>query len=509
MTASWSEGRYRATVLAIVMTGVMMSAIDTTAVVLGLPVMMRDLHSDILNMIWVIMSYLLVITILGTQVGRLGDMFGRARMYNLGFAVFTFGSLLSGVSTTGPELIAFRVIQGAGGALISSNSGAVIADTFPPNERGKAFGFTGVGWSVGAILGILVGGAFVTYLNWRYIFFINIPIGIAATSAGFYAIKERSPRVKARIDLIGMGLLGAGLFLVLLGLTNMTGSGWSSEYGAELCVGLATVAAFALFERRSSSPLLDLRLLRQRVLTASIFAAFFQALATFAVLFLVIMYLQGPRGLTPFNASLLLVPGYVLGAVIAPFAGRLADKVGARVIGSVGLLLQMVGILIYSTLSLDASLYVVVLGSVVTGSGSSTFFPANNSAVMASAPRNAYGVASGLLRTFSNIGMVSSFAMALLIASLSIPRQTAFMIFLGVGGLSGALSSAFVQGMHSALMGSIALLALALLLSVLRGKENRTGSAGPGAAEGAAKPQWGAGSTGKSSAKAGADPVPT
>ncbi len=291
-----SEGRYRAAALAIVMTGVMMSAIDTTAVVLGLPVMMQDLHSDIVSMIWVIMSYLLVITIFGTQVGRLGDMYGRAKMYNLGFAVFTFGSLLSGISLTGPELIACRVVQGAGGALISSNSGAVIADTFPANERGKAYGFTGVGWSVGAILGILVGGAFVTFLNWRYIFFINLPIGIVATVAGYSVLKERSPRIKAKIDLVGMGLLGAGLFLVLLGLTDLTGSGWSATYAAELVAGFATVAAFILYERRVASPLVDFGLLRQRILTASVFAAFFQALASFAVLFLVIMYLQGPGG---------------------------------------------------------------------------------------------------------------------------------------------------------------------------------------------------------------------
>jgi len=490
LSESSSEGRYRATVLAIVMTGVMMSAIDTTAVVLGLPVMMKDLHSDIVNMIWVIMSYLLVITILGTQVGRLGDMFGRARMYNLGFAVFTLGSLLCGVSTTGPELIAFRVIQGTGGALISSNSGAVIADTFPPHERGKAYGFTGVGWSAGAILGILVGGAFVTFLNWRYIFFINLPIGALATSVGYYALKDRSPRVKARVDLIGMGLLGAGLFLVLLSLSNLTGSGWSPTYGAELGAGLVTVVAFVLFERRAASPLIDLGILRQRVLTASIFAAFFQALASFAVLFLVIMYLQGPRALSPFNASLLLVPGYVLGAIIAPFAGRFADRFGARVVGSIGLAVQILGILVYSTLSLDASLYVVILGSVVTGCGSSTFFPANNSAVMASAPRNAYGVASGLLRTFSNIGMVSSFAMALLIASLSIPRQLAFSIFLGVGGISGGLSAAFVQGMHSALTASIALLAVALLLSLARGKETRTEASAAARADRARARAW-------------------
>jgi EmrB/QacA subfamily drug resistance transporter len=465
-------------VLAVVMTGVMMSAIDTTAVVLGLPVMIRDLHSDIVNMVWVIMAYLLVITILGTQVGRLGDMLGRARMYNLGFAVFTFGSLLCGISTTGPEIIAFRVVQGAGGALISSNSGAVIADTFPPNERGKAYGFTGVGWSAGAILGILVGGAFVTFLNWRYIFFINLPIGVLATSVGFLVLQERSPKVKAKFDLLGMGLLGAGIFFVLLGLTNLTGSGWSTTYGAELGVGGVIVLMFSLSERRSPSPVLDLGLLRQRVLTASVFAAFFQALASFSVMFLVIMYLQGPRGLSPFNASLLLVPGYVLGAIVAPFAGRYADKLGARVVGSIGLGVQILGILVYVSLSLGASLYVVVLGSIVTGCGSSAFFPANNSAVMASAPRNAYGVASGLLRTFSNIGMVCSFAMALLVASLSIPRQLAFAIFLGVGGLSSGLSAAFVHGMHSALTASAVLLAVALVLSLARGKEARTQARG-------------------------------
>src|SRR5690348_8421788 len=136
------------------MMGVMMSAVDTTAVVLALPVMMKDLNSDIISMVWVIMSnnVLLVITILGTQVGRLGDMYGRVRMYNLGLAIFTAGSVASGLSATGPQLVIFRIIQGIGGPLISSNSGALIADTFPENNRGRAFGFT-AGWSIGAIMG--------------------------------------------------------------------------------------------------------------------------------------------------------------------------------------------------------------------------------------------------------------------------------------------------------------------------------------------------------------------
>jgi EmrB/QacA subfamily drug resistance transporter len=469
-----AEKRYRSLAIIIVMMGVTMSAIDTTAVVLGLPVIMRDLHSNIISMIWVIMSYLLVITVAGTQVGRLGDMFGRVRMYNLGFAVFTVGSLFCAFSTNGPQLISFRVLQGIGGALVSSNSGAIIADTFPQRERGKAYGFTGVGWSVGAIFGILIGGAFVTFLNWRYIFLINLPIGVLATTAGYVLLKERSPKLRARLDPVGIVLLAAGLFAVLLSLTDMTGSGYSIRYGTEFVVGISLMIAFAFWEKRFTSPLLDLAILRERVLSASVLAAFFQALASFAVIFLIIMYLQGPRGLTPWNASLLLIPGYVLGGMIAPFAGKLSDKLGARVVASVGLLAQVVGIVIYSTLGLNSSLYIVVLGSIVNGAGSSSFFPANNSAVMASAPPNAYGVANGLLRTLSNTGMVSSFALALLIASISIPRELSFQIFLGVGGIQGTLSSAFVDGMHAALLSTIALLSVALLLSVLRGKETRT-----------------------------------
>jgi EmrB/QacA subfamily drug resistance transporter len=471
--------RYETVALAIVMMGVLMSAVDTTAVVLGLPVIMIDLHSDILSMIWVIMSYLLMITIFGTQVGKLGDMFGRVRLYNLGFAVFTAGSLLCGFSATGAELIGFRVVQGLGGALISSNSGAIIADTFPEHRRGRAFGFTGFGWSAGAILGILVGGAFVTFLTWRYIFFINIPVGVIATVAGYFLLKERSPRSRTTVDFGGMVTLGAGLYFLLAFLTDLTGSGLTDYLEAELGASVLLLLAFVAWEARFSSPLLDFGLLRKRVLTASMLAAFFQSLASFAVLFLVIMFLQGPRGLSPWNASLLLIPGYILGGLIAPFAGRLSDKLGARVVASAGLALQGVGILVYSTLGLGSPLYVVIIGSVVNGAGSSTFFPANNSAMMANAPPRSYGIASGLLRTFSNIGMVGSFAVALLIASISIPRQLAFEIFLGVGRISGGLSQAFVDGMHSALTASISLLAVAVILSVLRGKEARTEAGRP------------------------------
>jgi EmrB/QacA subfamily drug resistance transporter len=467
------EKRYRLIAIIIVMLGVTMSAIDTTAVVLGLPVMIKDLNSDVLSMIWVLLAYLLVITILGTQVGRLGDMFGRVRMYNLGFAVFTIGSLFCGISSDANQLIAFRVLQGVGGALISSNSGAIIADTFSQKERGKAFGYAGLGWSIGAILGILVGGAFVTFLTWRYIFFINLPIGIVATIAGYYLLQERSPRKKESLDLSGIFLLALSLFLFLYSITSITGSGWSLEYGTELVIGVAAFFSFIFWERRSKAPFLDLTMFQDRIFRASSLAAFFQSLASYAVIFLVIMYLQGPRGMTPWDASLLLIPGFVLGGLIAPFSGRLSDRHGARVIASIGLVMQMVGILVFSTLGLTTTVYLVVLGSVLNGAGTSTFFPANTSAVMANAPPQHYGITSGLLRTMSNLGMVSSFAVALFFASISVPRDVAFRIFLGTGGLSSDLAGAFIDGMRSAFLVSIALLVVALSLSILRGKEER------------------------------------
>jgi len=466
--------RYRAITIAITMLGLAISSVDSTAVVLALPVMARDLHSDIAGMVWVIMAYLLVITILSTQVGRLGDILGRIRVYNLGFGLFTIGSLLCALAPNGPTLIVFRVLQGIGGAFVSSNVGAIIADTFPPSERGKAYGLAGIGYTGGAVLGIMVGGALITFATWRFIFLINLPIGTTATIAGFLLLKERSPRLKESLDISGMALFGAGLFVFLYLLNEVTGPGWSGYDGFQLALAAALLLAFVWRERRAATPLLDFALLRIRVLTASVSASFFQAVSSFAVIFLVIMYLQGPRGLSPWNASLFLVPGFILGGCVAPFTGALSDRLGARVVASLGLALQGVGILVFSTLGLASSLYVVVAGAVFNGAGNEAFYPANNSAVMASAPPRAYGVSAGLLRTFTNIGQVSSFALALLIASLSIPRNVAFAIFLGSGGISTQLSASYVQGMHVALLASMSLIVVAFVLSVLAGKESRT-----------------------------------
>ena len=334
--------------LLVVVTGVLIAAVDTTIVVLALPVLERSLHVPLSGIIWVIIAYLLVMTVLSTQVGRLGDMFGRVRMYEVGFGVFVLGSLLCALATGEATIIAYRVLQGVGGALISANSGAVIADTFPMERRGRAYGYTAVGWSAGAVLGILLGGLITTYVSWRWIFGINVPIGIAAIFLALRVLRDRGERHRHRVDVAGMVLLGSGLFCVLWAITRLATSPVDATLLGYLVVGVALLAAFVAVERRQAEPMLDLSLFGVPTMSPTLFAALLQSLANFATLFLVTMYLQGVRQLTPLHAALVLVPGYLVGAFIGPLAGRLADRLGAVYPATVGLAIQCVALAVYA-----------------------------------------------------------------------------------------------------------------------------------------------------------------
>jgi EmrB/QacA subfamily drug resistance transporter len=460
--------------MAVIMTGVLMTAVDTTIVVLALPEIQRGLHVALSAVVWVIIGFLLVITLLATQVGRLGDMFGRVRMYETGFAVFVLGSLACALAWNEASIIVFRVVQGVGGAFIMANSGAVIADLYPREHRGRAYGFTSVGWTMGAVIGIVLGGLIVTYISWRWIFWINVPVGVAALAVATRVLHDRAERTRRRLDLPGMITLGLGLFGVLWAMTRLATTTFDAPVAGYLVGGIVLVGAFGLIETRQPEPMLPLSIFRVPTMTASLLASLFQGLASFAVLFLVIMYLQGPRGLSPIHASLLLVPGYVLGSVAGPYAGRLADRRGPVLPATAGLAIQVVSLAIYAQLSNTTGLWVVVLASIINGVGASFFFPANNAAIMKAAPPEAYGIASGMLRTFGNIGMVFSFAVAILIASRSISRGLAFAIFVGSTSLHGPLADAFTSGLHAAFYASMGFMALAAALSALRAGSART-----------------------------------
>jgi EmrB/QacA subfamily drug resistance transporter len=456
--------------MVVLMSGVLMTAVDTTIVVLALPEIQRSLHVALGAVIWVIISFLLVITLLATQVGRLGDMFGRVRMYETGFAVFVVGSLLCALAWDEVSIIVFRVVQGIGGALIMANSGAVIADLYPRERRGRAYGFTSLGWTIGAVLGVVLGGLIVTYISWRWIFWINVPTGAVAIVIALRVLRDRGERIRQRLDPFGMIALGLGLFGVLWAITKLANAPFDASVAGYLIGGVLLIGVFVLIEARVPAPMLPLRIFKVPTMAASLLASMFQGLASFAVLFLLLMYLQGPRGLSPIHASLLLLPGYLLSTVVTLYAGRLSDKRGPVLPATLGLALQVVSLLLYAQLTNGTPLWWIICIGVINAVGASLFFPANSSAIMKAAPPDMFGIASGMMRTFSNIGMVFSFAVAILVASRSISRQLAFAIFVGTTSLHGQVASAFTTGLHAAFYESVAFMVLAAVLSALRAR---------------------------------------
>jgi EmrB/QacA subfamily drug resistance transporter len=460
-------------ILVIVVLGTLMGALDSTIVLLAFPAITDGLHADFITTIWIILTYLLVIAVTTTQLGRIGDLYGRTTMFNAGFGIFTVGSALCGFSPNIYFLIGSRTVQALGGALMQSNSGAIIADTFPPNSRGKAYGFSSLGWTIGSMIGIVLGGIVTTFVGWQFIFFINIPIGAIALLLGFKYLKP-APKVKAKLDLGGMVLLATSLLLISFGATSLTSQGLTAFNAATLLLGVVLVPVFIFFENRLETPMVDFKAFKDRVLRNSCLATFFVSVGYISVVFLIIMYLQGVRGLSPLDASLLLIPGYVIGAFFSPVMGRHSDKIGARTIATIGIICLAAATLLFTAIGQTSSYYIIIAASTVSGFGTAMFFPANNSAVMAKARQGNYGTVSGLLRTLQNVGILGSFVVAITVASASIPRQLAFEVFISTVKLSGGLSASFITGIRTALYASVVILALAGVLSATRGKENRT-----------------------------------
>lgn len=460
-------------ILLILILGMMMGSIDTTIILLALPTIAQDLNANLSLSIWAIVVYLLIVAVATTQLGRLGDLFGRSRLFNLGFAVFTLGSALCGFAPSMIFLIFSRAVQAVGGSLLEANSGAIIADTFEPNQRGKAYGFLSMSWTVGAMVGIVLGGVLTTFLGWRFIFYINLPIGIIGLIYSKRYLEDRT-LVKEDMDLAGMALLALALSLISFGLIDYVGIGIRAANLLLIAAGILLIPIFLLWESRSKAPIVHINTFKHSVLRSSLLASFFQSMGYLSLAFLMTLYLQGVRGLDPFDAAMLMVPGYILSSLLAPFMGGLSDKFGARIIATAGIALMCVTVLLYMTLGVSTPLYIVVLASLFAGLGSSMFWPANNSAVMAYASADRHGSTSGLLRTMANIGTLCSYVISITAASTFMPRATAFSIFLGTTRLAGGLSPAFLGGLHAAFALSLLILIIAGLFSLVRGKEDRS-----------------------------------
>src|SRR5512140_917097 len=471
---------YKWIVLSVTTIGALMAAIDSTIVILGLPDMMVKLHADLVEMIWVIMAYILVSTVFLLTFGRIADIFGRVRMYNLGFVVFTIGSALCGFSGNATSLILSRMVQGAGAAMMVVNSVAIITEVFPPNERGKALGINAVTFSFGGVAGPILGGLILTLADWRWIFFINVPIGIFGAVWGYRVLKEMSIRKKGEgFDIPGALSFSIGLTALLIALTlGIQASFTSPIILALFAVFLVGVGFFLWWERRAKAPVVDLTLFRDRIYNFSVLSAMIQSLALFAVDFLIVFYLQGVLGYDALKAALLLIPLPVMTSIIAPIGGNIADRIGARVPATIGLLIQGAALVWFTRLTPTSPYWMTAIGLGIMGLGGGLFYPPNTSAAMNAAPKNRLGIASATLATLRQAGMVTSFALSLAIAAGSLPREVMMQLFVGNNvTLGSAPMLAFVSGMHNAFLFSIILVVVAAVISFVRGKEDRNAHA--------------------------------
>jgi EmrB/QacA subfamily drug resistance transporter len=479
--------QYKWRALGVVSIGSLMGAIDANVLLIAFPNIARELGANLVEMVWVLMIYILMGTALVLSLGRVADLKGRKRLYNAGFVVFIAGSALCGVATGGVELVLFRGLQGVGGAMLLANSFAILSDAFPPNERGRAFGINSVVWGTGSVVGILVGGLILSVTTWRWIFWINVPIGIVATVLAAAFLRESvTPNARETFDFPAAILFTSGLASALFGVTEGLLDGWSAATAVgPLVLAVPLLLGFFVWEARvSRDPILPFSLFRSRMFSASLAASVLQGVAIFASNFLLMVYFQGIQGVSVVTASYLLIPLSVSLGVVGPIGGRLSDRYGARVLSTAGLVVQATALLWLSTISRSTPLITVAACEALLGIGGGLFFPANTSAIMAGVPRQRFGVGSGVMMTLRNSSMALSFAVGLIALTSQLPAGTSAILFGGsftpatlarLGLSSGQLDAIFLQGMHAAFVAAASFVLVAVVFSVLRGREVRRG----------------------------------
>ena len=391
-----------------------------SSVNIALPSIGRDLSLDAVTLAWVATAYLLSSAAFLVPFGRMADIHGRKKIFTLGIAIFTFTSLLSGMASSGVMLIALRVLQGVGVAMFVGTGVALLTSAFPAAERGRVLGINAAAVYAGLSLGPVLGGVVTEHLGWSSIFFITVPPGLAII--GLVLWKMRGAWVGAkgeRFDFAGSAIYSLALVALIYGFTRLP-----DMPGVWLVVGgVIGLVAFARWESRIRSPVLDLNLFRHsRAFTFSGLAALLEYSPVLAVSFLISLYLQYVKGFDPESAGLVLVVMPAASAIVAPLAGRLSDRIEPRIIASVGMALTAIGVAIFGFLNEKTPLELIIGNLVLVGFGQALFSSPNTNAIMSSAPKTAYGVASAIVATMRQIGFVLGMGVAMLMLALYIGR---------------------------------------------------------------------------------------
>src|SRR5713226_5310627 len=398
-------------VLVVLTKGFFMILLDTTIVNVAMPAMSKGLNATLDEILWVLNAYILVYAGMLIPAGRLGDLFGQRNMFALGISVFTLASALCGFSQNSTELIAARIVQGVGGALLTPQTLAILTSIFPPERRGAAFGVWGGVAGLATVAGPTVGGAIITYIDWRWIFYINVPIGIAALIATFLIIPDLRPGRHHGWDLVGIIVASAGLFAIVFGLIEGQRYSWGQIESYPITIpevigaGAVLIVLFILWERFQSEPLMPLSLFRDRNFAVANWIAAAISFGMLSIFLPFTIYLQSARGFSALVAGLTLAPMSLASMVTAPFAGRLADRIGGKFILMPGITLFTIGMGSIAFVAAPDSTWINFLApAVVAGLGMGmTFAPMTTVAMRNIEPRIA-GSASAVLNTIRQLG---------------------------------------------------------------------------------------------------------
>lgn len=463
-------------ILLITCMGSMMAPLDSTIVSVSLPVMTSDLRMSSQSAIWIPTAYLVTLAVLLLTIGRLSDIRGRKTIFILGFGVFILGSLLCSLAQDGTYLIAFRVLQGVGAAGIAATSTAIITDTFPAKERGKALGINAMAVYIGLSLGPALGGLLTGVAGWRSIFWINIPIGIVVILLAWHYVKDTGEiRRQERLDIPGVLLFSVGLTSLLITLTLGEQYGWGSIGIISLIVlAVATLVVFALVEhRKGQAAMLDTSLVTgNRLFAAANFSALLNYAAYFSVAFMLSYYMQEVLGYSILYTGLVLLIMPVAMAVLSPISGWTSDRIGSRLLASLGMAIIALGLMYMSFVKTSSSVAFISVGLLLIGIGMGLFSSPNTSAVMGCVERKRLGVASGTLSTMRFMGQAVSLAiMGAIIASVAGPD---FINSLTLGTSNSAVTAdAFVRGMSAVFLVGALIAGVGTVTSLARGKPDK------------------------------------
>ena len=469
--------RRRWELLALSSVGAFMGPLDGSIVSVALPAMSPSLHLSFGAAMWVQAAYLLTVAVLLIPLGRLADQHGRVRYYLIGTAVFTAGSLLAALSMSAAWLIASRVVQGGGAALMVATSAAIVTAVFPPQERGKALGINVMAVYIGLTIGPPLGGILVDTLGWRWIFLINLPIGVVVLVWGWFML-PRAERLEGalRVDFASAALLGTFLISLLVPLTFAPEWGWA----APLTIGLLALSAAALIgfivvERRVASPVLDLDLLlHNRLFAAANLAALLNYMALYAISVLTAIFLEVVQHRSAAVSGLLILSQPLLMAVLSPFSGRLSDKIGSRVLATGGMVAIAFGMVLLAAMPTTAPVWQVAGNLAIVGLGMAAFSAPNTSAIMGSVRRDQLSVASAFIGTMRTTGQALSVALLGGIAASQLGRLGGRLLFThghgaGAGGVAAQAVSDFAQGYRYAMLVGAVLALVGAAVSLTRG----------------------------------------